>query len=152
MESEPPGVDFPKESATDIVPVGLRIGDRRHSQVGGITADGPTGLRNPDLLAPHGSLGLLDGRLKQVSSRAYRVGHGVLEVRIGIHPDKITALDHSIVGAIHPRSPCVDVADGDLGKTSPADGLANLTDVASEGGWVGSETSLVFNPNDRVTV
>jgi hypothetical protein len=75
-----------------------------------------------------------------------------LEVRIGIHPDKITVLNHSVVGAIHPRSPRVDVTDWDLGKTSPADGLANLTDVASEGGWVGSDTSLVFNPNDRVTV
>lgn len=152
LESVPPGVGLAEERASNLVPVGLRVGGVGNSLVLRGTADGPAGLSNPDLLAAASRLNLAKSIVEQGLAVVDGVGLSVLEVWVGVHAKPVDGLSNSVVGAVGPGGPGVDVADLNTAQNSARDGGADLADVRNNGVGVGTNTSLGLNAGGRVTV
>jgi hypothetical protein len=136
LEGEPEHVHLAKVGASNSVPVGLSILDRWDGEVLGLSADGPSGLGDPDFLVANSALHLLERVLEQAGTSVDRVGHGVLEVRIGVHAGPVNSPSDSRVGGVCPCGPRIDVADGDLAQGGGGKSLSDLLDVADEVVWV----------------
>lgn len=99
MEDVPVSVDLVEEQATaNVVPVGLCVSGRGNSQVLLVTADGPTGLGNPESFVVGGRVNLVDGIYEERLSVADAVAVGVLEVWVGVKTEPVNSLDDGVVG------------------------------------------------------
>lgn len=99
LENVPVSVDLVEKQATaNVVPVGLCVCGRGNGQVLLVTADGPTGLGNPERLAVGSRVDLVDGILEERLSAGDVVGVGVLEVRVGIETEPVDSLNDGVVG------------------------------------------------------
>ena len=113
LESVPEGVDLTKElTAANLVPKLLGILGARGGLVRLRAANRPASLSNPDFFTLRSSLGLRVSRVEKFFADADVVGHGALEVRIGIHADEIRALGDSTDRGVDPCCPSIDVANG----------------------------------------
>ena len=130
LESVPKGVDLTEELTTaNLVPILLGILGAWGSLVGLRTANGPASLSDPDRLALRSSLGLSVGRVEEILADANVVGHGALEVRIGIHSNEIRVLGNSTDRGVYPSCPSINVANRS-GYSRALDGGPDLVDVA----------------------
>lgn len=152
LKSVPPDVGLAETRASNLVPVGLRVGGVSNSLVLGRTADGPAGLSDPDLLARGTVLDLGNGIVEQTVGVVDGVGLGVLEVGVGVNTNPVGSLRDSDVGGVGPGGPGVDVADLSAAQSSASNGLADLLDVGHNGVGVGTNASLGLNASGGVTV
>ena len=128
-----------------MVPVGLSIGKAGDSQVLSRTAHGPTSLGDPDRLAARSSCGVVVGLEKRDITSLNRVILGILEVWVRIHTNEIRSGDDSVVGGVHPGSPCIDMADGSPTQWSVRYGSTDLADVVGDDVWTSSDTIVAGN-------
>lgn len=152
MEGEPEHVDLPKVGASNSIPVGLGVRDRWDGLVLGASAHGPSSLGDPDLLSANSSLCGGERVVEQPRSCTDRVRHAVLEVGVGVHADPVTGCRDLRVGAVGPRSPGVNVANGDFAQAGVGDGCPDLLNVVDEVGWVGSDAILCRDTRRGVAV
>lgn len=69
---------------------------------------------------------------EELTGRAHTIGHGGLEVWVGIHSEEVELGDEVIVGSIDVNCPCVDVANGLTGKRSTSNGIACLLNIVDQ--------------------
>ena len=85
------------------------------------TGDGPPSLRDPDRFRArdsHSSVVGLEGYTIAVTDC---IAHGVLEVRISVHPNEVGRVDDSIIRRVDPGSPCIDNTNWSTPSRSPSD-------------------------------
>ena len=80
------------------------------------------------------------------------IGHGILEVWVRVHADEVGGADDSVVGAVDPGSPGINVTDRLAAGRSASDGLSDLADVVSEVVWGSSDARLVDDARRRNAV
>ena len=152
LKSVPPHVGLPKQRAADLVPVCLGVFGRSDSLTGGLTADGVASLGNPDGLSASSSLGGVEGIEEETLIILDGVGHGVLEVGVGINADPVACINHSLVGAVDPDGPGVNMTNGGALETSAGNGFADLLDVVGDSGRLSARVLFVENAGRRDTV
>lgn len=152
MKSVPVGVGVLEEGAASVLPVVLCIGNAGNGEVFGGTANGPASLSDPDVLA----LGGADGGVESVVEESGRVLDGVyvkeLEVRVGVHGDKVNGVDDGGVGAICPGVPGVDMGDFGIGSGGAGKESTNLGNVADEDVGASTDTGRVHDTDGAIAV
>lgn len=83
---------------------------------------------------------------------ADRVGHGALEVGVGVEADEVARIDDGLVGAVHPCGPGINVADGNGPQRGARDGAADLVDIRGDRLRASSNTGMVLVANHGVAV
>ena len=152
LEGVPPDVVLAEEGAADVLPESLGVLDRGHRLADRLAADGVPGLRDPDGLATAGLGGLAEGVGKQRVALADGVGHGVLEVRVGVHAQPVDGVDNGLVRAVVPGSPGLDVADLGILERGTGDGVPRLLDVTCDGVRLGTDVRSRLDAHGRVAV
>ena len=125
-----------------MIPVGFRVVTAGNGFVDCLAADRETSLGDPDGLAGRRGLGGSKGIIEQALVVPDRVGHGVLEIGIGIHAEKVAGADEGLVGPVDPRRPCVDVAHRCTGHAGARNHLPHLLDVGHQSIRRGSRVGL----------
>jgi len=152
LESVPPHVDLSESWAGNCVPVGLGVGERWNTEVLSLSANGPSGLSDPDVLAANSVLGVRESLLEEVFALSDVVCHGVLEVWVGVNSDPVACGDNSRVRSINPGSPGVNVTNWGLLKSGTLDGIAESGNVTRDGSGINTDTSVGELSLSRVTV
>lgn len=130
MKCVPPGVVLAEgHGASDLVPVGLRVGKAGNALVLGGSADGPAGLGDPNGLACGGGGGVGQGLEEERAGITDGVGHGVLKVWVRVHADEVGVPDDCVVRSVDPCGPGVDVSDGSAAQRSVGNGGPDLRNV-----------------------
>jgi len=111
LKGEPPGINRSEERASNFIPVGLSVVSGWDSEVLGLSSYRPSGLSDPDVLVACPILDCLKSFVEESLAACDVVGHGVLEVRVGIRSNPISSLNNSSVARIVPRSPSIDVTN-----------------------------------------
>ena len=154
MKGVPPDVDVSESWASNLVPVGLGVIGGSDSKVLDRSADGPSGLSDPDIFAIRDFCGVGHSFLEQRLSAGDGVRLCVLEVWVSVNSEPVNSADDigrraSIVG---PRSPCVDVADRRLLERSALDSGLELVDACEKDSSVFSDTGAGGLARGRITV
>jgi hypothetical protein len=152
LEHVPPGVGVTEERAANLVPVLLSIFGRGSSIALLGTANGPTSLGNPDLLAVSDRLGLLNGVVEEGLGVLDAVLHGELVVRVSVETEPVEMVDDIGVGGVGPGIPGVDVTEGNVAQAGAGDSGANLLDVRDELLGLDTGAGVGLGASDRVTV
>jgi len=118
--------------AGDVFPVHTGITRVGNRLVERIATNRPTSFGHPDWLALSSIDGLMVGVEEELTGSADIVGHGSLEIWVGVHAEKVEAGDEVIVSSIDVHGPCVDVANGLAVERSTADGVASLLNVVDQ--------------------
>lgn len=134
------------------MPVGLGIVERWNTKVLSLSADGPSGLGDPDLLVANCVLGVRESLLEEVFALSDIVGHGVLEVWVSVNSDPVACGDNSRVGTINPGSPGINVTNWGLLESGTLDGVSERGDVSRDDGGIDTDTSVCELALGRVTV
>ena len=132
MERVPPGAVFAEDTASDRVPVCLRVLDAGNSLAISWAGDRPAGFGDPNRLAGRGGNGLIEGAEKGCVGVADGVVDRVLIVRVGVHAEEVNGGGHSGVGRVDPSSVGVDMANRRADPCIGQDG-AYLANVGNEG-------------------
>jgi hypothetical protein len=138
--------------AANIAPVLLGVLHARNGLVPVRTLVGPSGLGDPDGLATGGRDGGLVRLVEELAGVFDAVALAVLIVGVLIHTDEIDGVEDGLVGGVAPDVPGVDVADGDLGDGGALEGLAEVVDEVNKGVGLNTNTTLVLDTGNRVTV
>lgn len=117
-----------------MVPVCLGVLRACDSLVLSRSGHGPASLSNPDRLALGSGLSLTKSVVEEGLTLVDAVGHGVLEVWVGVHSEPVASADECVVGAVHIRGPGVDVTNGDVCQSSASDSITDLLDVIDQSG------------------
>ncbi len=135
-----------------MIPISLRIRGTSDSQVLCRTGHRPASLSDPDRLTTGGSNCSLVGIKEQCVTTFNCIAHGILEVGVSVHAEKIHPVDDRIVRSIDPSSPCVDMAHGLAIRRGASDEIANLRDVIGDlcGPEAGVRVVLDTNGGDAV--
>lgn len=152
LEDVPPGVDLVEQRAANLVPEPLSVLNRGDSEVLLVAADGPASLGDPDGLSVGNVLGLADGLVPEVLGVVDAVVHLALEVRVAVEAEPVDGLDDGIVGAVGPRVPGVDVADGGVAEAGAGDGLTDALDVSNELLGLDANAGIGLDTDLRVAV
>ncbi|KAI6760866.1 hypothetical protein HG530_009726 [Fusarium avenaceum] len=138
--------------AANVAPVLLGVLDARNSLIPIGALVGPSGLGDPDGLATGGSDGGLVRLVEELAGVFDTVALAVLIVGVLIYTNEINGVEDGLVGGVAPDVPGVDVADGDLGDGGALKGLAEVVDEVNEGVGLNTNTTLVLDTGNRVTV
>lgn len=152
LKSVPPHVGLPKQWAADLIPVCLGVFGRSDSLAGGLTADGVASFGNPDGLSASSGLGGVERIEEETLVVLDGVGHGVLEVGVGINANPVAGINHSLVGAVDPDGPGVNMTNGGALETSAGNGFADLLDVVGNSGGLSAGVLFVKDAGRRDTV
>lgn len=142
LHGVPPHVGLAEHGAADLLPVRLGVLERGDGLAEVLAADGEAGLGDPDGLAADGALGSLHGSVEQVLAVLNGVVVGVLEVGVGVQADPVASIDGSLVGAVDPRVPGVDVADRGIGQGGVGNDVTDHLDVLGQD--VGADTGVLL--------
>ena len=148
----PPGVVLSEELTADGVPVLLGVGDAGDGLALVVSADGPAGLGDPDLLAVGDGLGLSDGGVEQGLGVVDGVAVGGLVEGVGVEAEPVDLVDDSGVGGVGPGVPGVDVTDGGAAQLGAGDGRLDVLDAGDQVVRVHADASIGLSTSDRVTV
>lgn len=138
--------------AANLAPVLLGILHARNSLIPVRTSVGPAGLGNPDGLATSGGDGGIVGLVEELGSVVDAVALAVLVVRVLIDTDEVDGVEDGLVSGVTPDIPGVDVTEGNLGDGGVLEGLAEVIDEVDEGIRLNTNTTLVLDTSDGVTV
>lgn len=152
LEHVPPGVGVTEQGATNLIPVSLSVGRRGGSITFLGTADWPTSLSDPNLLAVGNGLGLLDGFIEELLGVLDAVLHGKLVVRVSVETEPVEVVDDIGVGGVGPRVPGVDVTDGGVAQASAGNGGTDLLDVGDKLLGLNTGAGVRLRASDGVTV
>jgi hypothetical protein len=152
-EVVPEGGDLVEEAlAANVLPVLLGVLDARNSLVPVGTLVGPSGLGDPDGLTGRGGDGGIEGLVEELGSVTDAVALVVLVVGVLINSDEVNGVEDGLVGGVTPDIPGVDVAEGNLGDGSALEGSAEVVDEVNESIGLDTDTTLVLDTGNRVTV
>ena len=142
MESEPPCVGCAKQWATNLIPVGLRVGNAGNGLTFVGTADWPSGFSDPNRLSLCDSNGSLVGIVEDSLGLADRVVNSGLVEWIFINAEEVGVGNDWEVGAVGPRVPGINVTDRDLGPGGARNSGSGLIDVAVDHVGTGAGSSI----------
>jgi len=152
LKDEPPGILLSEERASDVLPVLLGVLRAGDGKVLGLAADRPAGFGDPDGLSTSALLGLVESVEEKLLGVLDAVGHGVLEVWVGVHSDKVRGIDDGLVAVVDIDGPCVDVSYGRGAQWSTLESIPNLVDILGDNIRAGTDTSVRLDTNLRDTV
>ncbi len=92
-----------KESAADLIPVGLRVGERWNGCTAGLATNRETSLGDPDRLRANSGLGLGNSVIKETLAVLNRIRQGAFEIGVRIDANEVRRVDDCLVRTIYPR-------------------------------------------------
>lgn len=153
LENVPPGVDLTEGRGTsDFIVESLGVGNTGNGEVLSLTADGPSGLSNPDGLTTGGTGSRVIGSPEEVVSGFDAVGFGVLEEGVLVDTEPVNSLDDGVVGRVGPGIPGINVTDLDAAQGCSIQSLLDLSNVVDNLGGACTNARIVFDTGGRHTV
>jgi hypothetical protein len=152
-EVVPEGGDLVEEAlAADLLPVLLGVLDAGLGLIPVGTLVRPASLGDPDGLTTSSSDGGIESLVEELSSVVDAVTLAVLVVGVLIDTDEVNGVENGLVGGVTPDVPGVDVTERNLGDGGVLEGLAEVVNEVDEGVRLNTNTTLVLDTSNGVTV
>lgn len=152
MESKPPCVDFAEHSATNLIPICLSVCDAGDSQIRSRSRNRPPRFSNPHRFTSDCTLSVVVCLEEDLIPRVDRVCLGILEIRVCVHANEIASTDNSIIRAVYPRSPRVNMTNESAACSGARDRRSDLADVANDVGWICAHAGEILYPDRGVSI
>lgn len=152
-EVVPEGGDLVEEAlAANLLPVLLGVLDAGLGLIPVGTLVRPASLGDPDGLTTSSSDGGIESLVEELSSVVDAVALAVLVVGVLIDTNEVNGIEDGLVGGVTPDVPGVDVAERNLGDGGVLEGLAEVVNEVDEGVGLNTDTTLVLDTSNGVTV